>query len=90
MNDYRRLSDKELENVAYRINNHFNVISDKVIQSGMGHMAFSEIVDLAKGSTLIVRVKLAQDYLNARRDWYVVNSELDRRNDERKEYENRS
>lgn len=79
MSDLAKLSAKKLHEVIARRNAHWTKTLDATIAAGMGEMRFSDIVDLAKGSSLVSKVVLARDYLNAWRDWKAANDELDAR-----------
>lgn len=79
MSDLAKLSAKKLNEVLARRNAHWKATLDATIAAGMGEMRFSDIVELAKGSSLVSKVMLARDYLNARHDWKVANDELDAR-----------
>ena len=77
MSDLEKLSAKKLHAVIATRNLRWKEILDATIAHGMGSLRHSDIVELAKGSSLLLKVKLAQDYLNARRDWVLANNELD-------------
>ncbi len=79
MNDIETLSAKKLHALIAKRDAHWKATLDATIAAGMGDLRYSEIVELAKGSMLLRRVRLANDYLNARRDWKIAYDELDRR-----------
>lgn len=79
MSDLAKLSAKKLHEVIARRNAHWTKTLDATIAAGMGEMRYSEIVELAKGSSLVSKVVLARDYLNARHDWKAAMDELDAR-----------
>lgn len=79
MTDLATLSAKKLNEVIARRDAHWSKTLNASIAAGMGQMRFSDIVECAKGSALLHRTKLAQDYLNARHDWKVARDELDAR-----------
>ena len=81
MSDLATLSGPNLQALLERRNTHWKATLDRTIAAGMGEMRFSDIVELAKGSALLSRTQLALDYLNARRDWKVAQDELDARRD---------
>ncbi len=79
MTDLTKLSAKKLHAVIAMRDARWKEVLDATIRGGMGEMRFSDIVEVAKGSALLSRTKLAQDYLNARRDWISALDELDAR-----------
>jgi hypothetical protein len=81
MSDLAKLSAKKLHAVIAKRDAHWKATLDATIAAGMGQMRYSEIVELAKGSRLLRKVQLANDYLNARHDWKVAIDELDARKD---------
>ena len=81
MNDLETLSAKKLHILIAERDARWKAALDATIAAGMGEMRYSEIVELAKGSKLLHKVQLANDYLNARLDWRNAHDELDRRKD---------
>lgn len=81
MTDLSTLSAKKLHAVIAARDARWKAVLDATIAAGMGEMRFSDIVDLAKGSKLLTKVQIANDYLNARLDWRNAHDELDRRKD---------
>ncbi len=79
MSDLSTLSAKKLHEVIARRNAHWKATLDATIAAGMGELRYSEIVELAKGSSLLNKTQLALNYLNARRDWMTAMDELDAR-----------
>lgn len=79
MSDLERLSAKKLHAVISRAEAHWSLTLDATIAAGMGSLRFTDMVELAKGSSLLSRTKLAMAYLNACRDHRVALDELDRR-----------
>lgn len=79
MSDLATLSAKKLREVIARRDSRWQAVLDQTIAAGMGDVRFYEMVELAKGSSLLNRANLARDYLNAHRDWKVAKDELDRR-----------
>jgi formamidopyrimidine-DNA glycosylase len=79
MSDLEKLSAKKLHDVIARRNAHWSAILDQTIVAGLGNARFSDMVELAKGSSLLDRTNIARDYLNAHRDWKAALDELDRR-----------
>lgn len=79
MSDLATLSAKKLHEVIARRNAHWTKTLDASIAAGMSHYRFSDMVEAAKGSSLISKTLLARDYLNARHDWEVAHDELDAR-----------
>ena len=79
MSDLETLSAKKLHALIVKRDAHWKATLDATIAAGMGEMRFSDIVELAKGSKLLGKVQLANDYLNARLDWRNAHDELDRR-----------
>lgn len=79
MSDLETLSAKKLHEVIARRDKRLRETLDATIAAGMGSLRYSEVVDLAKGSSLLSKTKIALDYLNARRDWQVACDELDSR-----------
>lgn len=79
MSDLSTLSAKKLHEVIARRNAHWKATLDATIAAGMGEMRYSEIVELAKGSSLVGKTQLALNYLNARRDWIAAEDELEAR-----------
>lgn len=79
MSDLETLSAKKLHEVIARCDKRFAEALDATIKAGMAELRHSDLVELAKGSSLLVKTKIALDYLNARRDWRVAIDELDRR-----------
>lgn len=79
MSDLAKLSAKKLHALIAMRDERWKSTLDATIRAGMGEMRYSEIVELAKGSKLLHKVQLANDYLNARLDWRNAHDELDRR-----------
>lgn len=79
MSDLSTLSAKKLHEVIARRSAHWKATLDATIAAGMGEMRHSEIVELAKGSSLLNKTQLALNYLNARRDYHIALDELDAR-----------
>lgn len=77
--DYSKLSAKKLHEVIAKREARWSEMLDAVIKAGWGNARYSDIVEMAKGSSLLDSTKLAQDYLNARHDVDVVRDELDAR-----------
>ena len=76
MTDLSTLSAKKLHEVIARRSAHWIATLDAAIAAGMGEMCHSEIVELAKGSSLLNKTQLARDYLNACRDYHAALDEL--------------
>lgn len=81
MSDLATLSAKKLREVIAKRYARYGETLDATIAAGMGDMRFSDIVETAKGSSLLSKTRLARDYLNARQDWKVAADELDARKD---------
>jgi hypothetical protein len=79
LSDLSTLSAPKLHAVIAKRDTHWKATLDRTIAAGMGDMRFSDIVELAKGSSLVGKTLLARDYLNARHDWRVAMDELDAR-----------
>lgn len=79
MTDLAKLSAKKLREVIAKRNARWSEMLDVTIRAGMGNYRHSDMVDAAKGSSLLSKTSIAGDYLNARHDWKVANDELDRR-----------
>lgn len=72
MSDLAKLSAKRLHAAIALRDTHWKATLDRTIAAGMGQTTFREMVELAKGSSLLSRTQLALDYLNARHDWRVA------------------
>lgn len=81
MSDYAKLSAPKLHKVIAARYARYTETLDATLRAGMGDLRHSDLVELAKGSSLLVKSNLARDYLNARHDWKVVADELDARRD---------
>lgn len=79
MADLATLSAKKLHEVIARCDARWSEMLDATIRAGMGDYRHSDMVETAKGSSLLSKTSLARDYLNARHDWKVAHDELDRR-----------
>jgi hypothetical protein len=79
MSDLETLSAKKLHTVISARNARWDEVLTHMIQAGLGHATFVQIVEISKGSSLLSRTVLARDYLNASHDWKVAMDELDRR-----------
>lgn len=79
MSDLEKLSAKKLHAVIASRNARWSKLLDDTIIAGMGNYRFSDMVELAKGPSLLSKVVLARDYLNARHDFQVATDELARR-----------
>ncbi|MGF7008126.1 hypothetical protein [Aminobacter sp. BE322] len=79
MTDLTTLSAKKLHELITRRNARWAEVLDATIAAGMGQMRFADIVELAKGSSLLSKANLARDYLNARLDVKAAWDELDAR-----------
>ena len=79
MSDLETLPAKKLHALISKRDAHWKTTLDATIAAGMGEMRYSDIFELAKGSKLLHRVQIANDYLNARLDWRNALDELERR-----------
>lgn len=79
MSDLETLSAKKLREVIARRDARWNEMLDATLKAGLGSQRHSDMVELAKGSSLLSKTQLARDYLNARHDWKVARDELGRR-----------
>lgn len=79
MPDLETLSAKKLHDVVAKRCARWGELLKATIDAGLGQARFTDMVELARGSSLLFKTKLAQDYLNARRDYDVALTELDRR-----------
>jgi len=79
MSDLASLSAKKLHAVIARREARWSATLDATIAAGLGQARFSDMVEFAKGSSLLERTKIANDYLNARRDVQMAWDELDAR-----------
>lgn len=81
MSDLETLSAPKLRAVIERCKSRWDEVLDATIAAGMGNLRHADLVELAKGSSLLSKTVLARDYLNARQDWAVAMNELDARKD---------
>lgn len=79
MTDLSKLSAKKLHGTIARLNVAYRASLDATIAAGMGDMRHSDIVELAKCSSLLHKAELARNYLNARKAWADAMDELDAR-----------
>lgn len=79
MSNLETLSAKKLHEVIKRRDARWREMLDATIAAGLGNARFSDMVEFAKGSTLLGRTKIARDYLSAHHDWKVAMDEIDRR-----------
>ena len=79
MSDLETLSAKKLYEVIKRREARWSATLDATIAAGLGNARFSDMVEFAKGSTLLGRTKIARDYLNAHRDVQLAYAEMDAR-----------
>lgn len=79
MADITKLSAKKLHALIAERDAAWTKACDATIAAGMGQMRHSEIVEFAKGSSLIRRVQLSRDYLAARSAWAEAYNEMERR-----------
>lgn len=79
MSDLAKLSAKKLHAVIAQREKHWSATLDATIRAGLGEVRYSEMVELAKGSSLLARTAVALAYLNARHDVKAAWDELDAR-----------
>jgi hypothetical protein len=77
--DLETLSARKLQEVIARRNKRWGETLDATIAAGMGDARYSDMVEYAKGSSLLARTRLARDYLNASLDYTAAHDELDAR-----------
>lgn len=79
MKDLTKISGPRLEAEIKRATTVRNMILDATIAAGMGEMRHSEIVELAKGSSLLSKVNLARRYVEACTEFHAAHEEMDAR-----------
>lgn len=79
MSDLATLSAPKLRAVIAKRDARWREMLDATLRAGMNDLRHSDLVELAKGSSLSGKTLIARDYLNARHDWKVAMDELDAR-----------
>lgn len=79
MTDLAKLSAKRLHEVIASRDAIWTKMLNETIAAGMGQLRHSEIEQLAKGSSLLTKTRIARDYLSARQEWREALGELDAR-----------
>lgn len=81
MSNLSNLSGPKLQALIAARNARWSAALDATLRAGMGEMRHSDIAELARGSSLVNRVAIAREYIDARSDWAAAMDELDKRRD---------
>jgi len=73
------LSARKLHDLIAKRDARLKETLDATIRAGMGALTYSQVAEIAKGSSLIGHAELARAYISARQEWNAAHIELDRR-----------